>query len=177
MATVLINDEYLNDIAEAIREKNNAEGTYKPSEMAAAIRAIQVGGGNSPVEFYVNSGGGARSGPEGFTYPFDTKDFTVMYFKYDYNHGEARNSAIITVYLGYTMAYDEHLEYYAPVQVDEFATTRVVHAAYQTAVAGQEIGVDVSNYSSAIICVDFNGGTTAATGCVHVYDIEFEQEV
>ena len=40
MATVLINDEYLNDIADAIREKTHGVATYAPNEMAAAIRDI-----------------------------------------------------------------------------------------------------------------------------------------
>lgn len=41
MAIVTINDEYLTDIADAIREKTNTEETYKPREMAAAIRTIE----------------------------------------------------------------------------------------------------------------------------------------
>lgn len=43
MALVLINDEYLNDIAAAIREKTDGVTTYKPKEMAAAIRTIATG--------------------------------------------------------------------------------------------------------------------------------------
>lgn len=40
MAKVLISDQYLDDIADAIREKNNSENTYTPPQMAPAIRAI-----------------------------------------------------------------------------------------------------------------------------------------
>lgn len=43
MAIKTINDENLVAIAEAIRGKNGLEETYKPSEMAAAIEAIQTG--------------------------------------------------------------------------------------------------------------------------------------
>ena len=41
--TVTVDDTNLKSIADAIREKNGTEETYKPSEMAAAIKAIQVG--------------------------------------------------------------------------------------------------------------------------------------
>ena len=45
MANVLVNDASLADIADAIREKNGTEETYKPAEMGDAVRAIQSGGG------------------------------------------------------------------------------------------------------------------------------------
>lgn len=46
MANVVINDTHLNNIAAAIREKNGLTDTYKPNEMAAAIRAIESSGGS-----------------------------------------------------------------------------------------------------------------------------------
>ena len=48
MANVLVNDLYLSDIADAIREKLDTEDTYKPSEMANAIESIS-GGGITPT--------------------------------------------------------------------------------------------------------------------------------
>ena len=48
MATVVVNDTYLSDIADAIRAKNGSSDTYKPSEMADAISAIS-GGGITPT--------------------------------------------------------------------------------------------------------------------------------
>lgn len=45
MARVFVNDTTLMDIADAIREKNGSEDTYKPSQMADAVRGIQSGGG------------------------------------------------------------------------------------------------------------------------------------
>ena len=42
MANVLINDEYLNDIADAIRLKKSSKDTYKPREMADAIKTIST---------------------------------------------------------------------------------------------------------------------------------------
>lgn len=44
MARVFVSDSTLTDIAEAIREKNGSTDTYKPSEMADAVRAIESGG-------------------------------------------------------------------------------------------------------------------------------------
>ena len=40
MAKVLVSDQYLNDIADAIRGKNGLTDTYTPAQMAAAITAI-----------------------------------------------------------------------------------------------------------------------------------------
>lgn len=46
MANVIVNDQNLKNIANAIREKNSTSTQYLPSEMATAISNIQVGGGN-----------------------------------------------------------------------------------------------------------------------------------
>lgn len=46
MANVLVNDTSLTNIANAIRGKNGTTNTYKPAEMAAAITAIETGGGS-----------------------------------------------------------------------------------------------------------------------------------
>lgn len=57
MAKVLVNESSLTGIANAIRSKNGTSDTYKPSEMAAAIEAIESGGGvvepeEKDVNFY-----------------------------------------------------------------------------------------------------------------------------
>lgn len=44
MANVLINEQYLTDIANAIREKSKSTDTYKPKEMAAAISELSSSG-------------------------------------------------------------------------------------------------------------------------------------
>lgn len=41
MATMMIQDNYLTDIGDAIRERSGETTTYKPSEMAAAIKNIK----------------------------------------------------------------------------------------------------------------------------------------
>jgi hypothetical protein len=50
--TVIVDDTNLKSIADAIRAKNGSTNTYKPSEMASAITAIESGGGvNEVVDF------------------------------------------------------------------------------------------------------------------------------
>lgn len=49
MANVVINETNLTNIANAIREKNGTEETYKPSEMAEAISAITTGSNSYEV--------------------------------------------------------------------------------------------------------------------------------
>lgn len=44
MANVLVAEQSLQDIADAIREKTETEDTFKPSEMGEAIRGISSGG-------------------------------------------------------------------------------------------------------------------------------------
>ena len=44
MAKVAITEQYLEDIADAIRSKSSSSTTYTPSQMAAAILAIPTGG-------------------------------------------------------------------------------------------------------------------------------------
>lgn len=45
MSKALITEDYLTDIADAIRAKNGSSDTYTPPQMAAAIAAIPTGGG------------------------------------------------------------------------------------------------------------------------------------
>lgn len=52
MANVIVNDESLKDIGNAIREKNGLQTKYKPSEMGQAIRNIPSGGGSGVVNVY-----------------------------------------------------------------------------------------------------------------------------
>lgn len=42
---VIVNQEHLQDIADAIRAKNGSIDTYTPAQMAAAISALETGGG------------------------------------------------------------------------------------------------------------------------------------
>lgn len=51
MSQVLVSENYLSDIADAIREKLDTSDTYKPPQMAAAIRSITGKSAESP--FYI----------------------------------------------------------------------------------------------------------------------------
>lgn len=54
MANVLVQESSLSDIADAIRAKNGTNNTYKPAQMAGAIRDIAIGvplDENSTIEF------------------------------------------------------------------------------------------------------------------------------
>ena len=51
MAKVLTDEKYYAEIADAIREKNGETTKYKPSEMGAAIVAIEAGSGGGTVDF------------------------------------------------------------------------------------------------------------------------------
>ena len=54
MSIVTIDDSYLTAIGNAIRAKNGTTTTYKPSEMAAAISAIESGGSGLLLSAYWN---------------------------------------------------------------------------------------------------------------------------
>lgn len=49
MANVLINEDTMSDIADAIRAKKGVSTTYKPREMPSAIESISGGGGITPT--------------------------------------------------------------------------------------------------------------------------------
>lgn len=49
MSKVAITEQYLSDIADAIRSKTGASSSYKPSEMADAVSHISGGGGIIPT--------------------------------------------------------------------------------------------------------------------------------
>lgn len=42
MAQVLVTESYLEDIADAIREKNGSENKYTPAQMAQAIEDLET---------------------------------------------------------------------------------------------------------------------------------------
>lgn len=47
MSIITTDSKHYNDIARAIQEKTGSTDTYKPGEMAGAIRGIEGGGGSS----------------------------------------------------------------------------------------------------------------------------------
>jgi hypothetical protein len=63
----------IQDIADAIREKNGTEDTYKPSEMADAIRGI---GGTNPLEYATGVSYKGSVFPDDFDLVVDIPNFT-----------------------------------------------------------------------------------------------------
>ena len=57
MSKVLVTESYLDDIADAIREQNGTENTYKPPQMAPAIRSLPVGGSAEEITYDNTSSG------------------------------------------------------------------------------------------------------------------------
>lgn len=85
MPKVLVNDENLTNIANAIREKNGETTTYKPSEMASAIQNISSGGSTPSMGIVINKYGdyglvtevtivGWETIPEYYFYDFSSND-------------------------------------------------------------------------------------------------------
>ena len=66
MAKVLVNESSLTGIANAIRSKNGTETTYKPSEMAGAIEAIQTDGTVEALDITANGTYTAPDGVDGY---------------------------------------------------------------------------------------------------------------
>jgi hypothetical protein len=58
---VIVNQEYLQDIADAIRAKNNSNDTYTPAQMATAISNISTGSGGEvlPAALFEITGNGS----------------------------------------------------------------------------------------------------------------------
>lgn len=67
MSRALITEDYLTDIADAIRAKNGSSDTYTPPQMAAAIAAIPTGG-DVDVEPLNVSANGTYTAPPGKAY-------------------------------------------------------------------------------------------------------------
>ena len=67
MSRALITEDYLTDIADAIRAKNGSSDTYTPPQMAAAIAAIPTGGGVD-VEALSVTANGTYTAPTGKAY-------------------------------------------------------------------------------------------------------------
>ena len=112
MAKVLVNESSLTGIANAIRGKNGSTDTYKPSEMAAAITAIESGGGAEPViealEVTSNGTYTATDGVDGYSpitvnvpqdggkILLDGKNAYLGIFSYDFWNKEIENNKFET---------------------------------------------------------------------------------
>lgn len=66
MENVLVNEQYLKDVAEAIRAKNETDNTYTPGEMAAAISELKTDFVTEPLEVTENGIYTPGDGVDGF---------------------------------------------------------------------------------------------------------------
>lgn len=66
MENVLVNEQYLKDVAEAIRAKNETDNTYTPGEMAAAIGELKTDFVTEPLEVTENGIYTPGEGVDGF---------------------------------------------------------------------------------------------------------------
>lgn len=172
MAIVTINDEHLTNIAGAIREKNGTEDTYKPSDMAAAISAIQAGGGSSSYpNLYFNLSGSYQYMSGSQYHVFDTSNATTLTFKYDVSFASYKFPVSITAHKGGTITETSY---------GSFVTNSVSSADQQkicsslsSAVSNAEVSIDVTNYDSVRLYVYFNqNSTTYSKGtAIIVHDI------
>lgn len=86
MSKVLITEEYLLDIADAIREKLGVMTEYKPSEMAAAIESIPTGSGGT---YHLDNKKVAQASPaEYITTPLDVPMVAGMWYQITLRDGD-----------------------------------------------------------------------------------------
>lgn len=172
MAIVTINDEHLTNIAEAIREKNGTTDTYKPSDMPAAISAIQAGGG-STTKFEFIHNGSIKTGPNNYQ-PFDVSNATTMKFKYKYTTNSSYNyqAAEFAAYLGYGVALNTSDSRYTSKSIDSGARQQTILSSQKTTVSA-EVTLDVTNYTTMCFWTWFDAPSSSSPGAsIRVYDIE-----
>ena len=80
MSKVVITESYLEDIADAIREKNGTQSTYTPAQMATAISNISGGGGSTSWESLVDQSVNIASANPNY--------FTVSNYTYPFQSGQ-----------------------------------------------------------------------------------------
>lgn len=166
MARVLVNDESLTAIAEAIREKLDVETTYLPSQMATAIESIETGGtdltsadeGKVVVESsgdYVLQAQTSRNISQNGTYDTTTNDEVVVSVSGGgggslYTNGIAYASVQqITDISGFTKIYDTSIKFGSN---------------------GSKVDTALGITDESTLDDNMNGGWSASTACV--YDAE-----
>lgn len=175
MAIVTINDTNLTDIATAIRGKNGTENTYKPSEMAAAISAIEVGGGSSAgyAEYWGSfSNSTAYSSKEDYFY-IPCEGINSITFKYDADFGTYSFPVTIEARKGYK-----------PTGFSNGAITWTTESGYTTETilsrtqgdrTGVEATIDVSAFTGVRLTISYHSisSTNSKKSAVHIYDVTF----
>lgn len=171
MANYIIQDTTLTNIANAIREKNGTEDTYKPSDMAAAISAIQAGGGSGGLTELYWGASGTSSGTSQYQY-IDVTNASKIKFKYDCSFASYAQKLTLSAKLGYKFV--KGAGYFAlSSAIDSGAKTQTICSSVSSAITGAEVEIDVSAYTQFVLLASFSYyGSYNAEGCVYIYDIE-----
>ena len=110
MSKVYTDPRHYADIADAIRAKNGLTDTYKPSEMPAAIRAIETGGETEPLSVTANGTYYPPAGVDGFSpvtvrvsgsetpYSDSMRDLLVLWYDGIENAGEGIHDPTATTW-------------------------------------------------------------------------------
>lgn len=179
MAHYVIQDTTLTNIADAIREKNGSEDSYKPSEMAAAIEAIETSGGGSSAlaDIYYNCETGSSLSYNRQFFEFDVSNANTFSFTYDYDTSSRSDTVTKFTFiaqLGYKVQKTSNK--IAPraetVAVDSNPTSQTICSKLSADVS-TSVTLDVSNYSVIALQLEslpYTNGS-ASYGFVHIHDI------
>lgn len=88
MSKILTNNQYYSDIANAIRSKNNSTDTYKPSEMAGAISAIEASSGFIAIVTTASDREVTATAPSGKTLTATSTNGAVVFTLDEIGHWE-----------------------------------------------------------------------------------------
>lgn len=177
MAIVTINDEHLNNIASAIREKNGTADTYKPGDMATAIQAISAGGGSTGYNDFWYNCCANENGENVQLYEFDVTNANTFTFTYDMDtssNSSCMGKVTMNAYYGYKIAKSTNSIAPAPKQtaVDSGAKYETILSQFG-ADTSATVTLDVSAYTVLTLRM-----TTYVTergsdnyGCLYIHDI------
>lgn len=179
MSKYAIEDSTLTGIADAIRSKAGTTDSLKPSDMPAAIAAIQAGGGSSSGSLlgnalYYNAAGGTNYSASNY-HPVDVSNASTLNFKYTFNTGTGTICPVtLSVNLGYTIFLKSD-GFYGASKVDDNAQTQAILSSNGFGKTDIEVSIDVSEYTTIVFYTYFSKGGTNANGaksslCIH--DIE-----
>ena len=149
---VLVNEDSLKNIADAIRAKNSSTTLYKPGEMAAAIQAIEVGKKNFTVVPVEN---------ETITITPAGSDITSS----GNNYTLAFNDTIVATVTGYSGYTPGNITVGGVDQGSSSVNLQVADGMVISATeAAKEQAADVTFIVPAITLVDEGGGSYTYTG-------------
>ena len=149
--------------------------TYKPSEMAAAISAIEAGGGGTatPVKFEFIHNGSIKTGPNNYQ-AFDVSNATTMKFKYTFTTNSSYNyqAGDFAAYLGYGLELRTGDSRYVHKAVDSTTKQQTILSARKSTTSA-EVTLDVAAYTTMCFWTWFDAPSSSSPGAsIRVYDIE-----